>query len=519
MMALSTLNASVGRLYVSHHSRMVTGSPSVLVRAKRSLAVVTLDKGVGTDTIASTILKTLRSGPFELQDAEALRAEFRQHQVVAPGKEVAAKFSKGMPDVTSGIRSYFYESYKQSIQKLLPIFNMGLQNLDMLAHRPDLAAQVYEAGTVLLRAYLDTGDKQNADAVATLLARHFPTHKPSTASAPVEVVQFVEKRKAKLAQHKSTLDFRIVDGTPSCRIFINGTPWNREEAAQSSQGFAVDPTLTYRVKLDCGRSESFVWRVKPRKGAALVIPITDRDPFGFTMSDGQFASRSRAEQYLRCIAFWTQTATLIGVTQAGATSNSKDGVLFVRLDDARSASWSDGANRETIRRLLVRVLPELEGQKLGPDAMQPLLNTPGPSQGQVAASSSGSGSSSKVGAWVTLGAGVVAAGVGGGFLYAAELEARRLACSPVSSGDKAGCEDVTDAYPDRLGAAQFDEQRGVVSTRRIVGASALVLGAALGTVGVILLTTGGEEGAAKQDVRVGIAPRAGGAEVGVGWAW
>ncbi len=447
------------------------------------IAVISLDESASSDALTNNVIGSLTRKGYRVSGEQEIKDELERRRVKPPNDETMAKFAGLQETVGAGIKSYFYQGHKEAIEKLAPVFNLGVQNLDYLSTRPDLAQLVYESGTVLLRAYEDSKDKENAQAQASLLARHFPSALPTSETAPPEIIQRVARAKQALEQEQTSLTLQPINASRDCQVYLNGLPAGRST-------FMVATKTRYFVRLDCGRSEPYVWRLEVREGQDMRVPIIDRDPFSIALTDASFESRDRVEQALRFISHWAKLPTLVGVSKTVA-GEAGDAVLLVRVEQGRSAIWSDGADEDAVNKILPRILPELRGEDLNL----------GGSSARGGAQASGGGGFGRALPWILTGLGVAGLGAGGYFLWSANEEAIKLSCSnPTVDPDPSSCAGV-DRYPG-LSEQQFLDRSGDVSSQRLLGGVSLGVGAALVGVGLWWALSGDDEDGATLNLQL-----------------
>lgn len=400
--------------------------------SKLRFGVVVLDDAQGSREIARGVVRTLDSYKYEVLDPYAVRRRLEERHVPPPSDEVGARFEGFTSMISDGVKAYFYDGTKTAIKYLAPAFNTGVTNREMLAHRPDRAAQVYEAAVVLMRAYRDRGDQENADAIASLLARHYPHHLPSTASAPPEVQALVKARIQELLDPATSIVLRPLGPARECTVTLNGIE------VEVGTSYPVDPTLDYFVSLDCPSFSPSVWRLSPPAGQVSEVPLVSGDPLEVAMSASDEASRQRAEDRLRAVRFWADIDLLLGVSSAAASELEEHDVLLARVEATRQPVWSDETAREGLDTLLPALLPEY----IHEPGSAPLATADAPPRERRA-----SGKLGKAAPLILAGAGLAGVGVSGYFLREANQEYVRTICSEANgSRDPDRCADVEDAY-------------------------------------------------------------------------
>lgn len=449
----------------------------------KAIAVITLDETTSADALVSSVKNSLQRKDYEVFTEAELRERLRARQASDNAEVLRERFVGITEQLKDGVNAYFYDGHKVAIQKLSPHVGLGLQNLNYVSANPALAQPVYEGAATLLRAYFDARDAENAKALASVLARSFPSQLPSASSTSPEVIQLILTARQALEAKRTDLEIKAVDLAKGCKIYLNGL--------EVSPGRHVaDADTTYYLSTDCGDAqEKTIWMFKPEAGVSNRIPVIARDPLSYKIKDATFESRDQIEQVLRFISRWSGITTIVGVSKKAATSTG-DGVLMVRVEEGKSAVWSDGADQVALERVLPRILPELTGESLNFGAPQPGAVQDG---------------GSSVWGWASVGLGVAAMGAGGYLFYAADAEAQKLRCSnPNAASTPSGCGDV-ERY-DGLTTAEFDDRSGAVSSQRILAGGALGLGAILTGVGVWLLLDDDDGEAVKASTTLFITP-------------
>jgi hypothetical protein len=468
--------------------------------AKRFI-VLSLDQSATTDGLTSGLAASLKQRGYQVELEPQARTRAEEARVKRPDPEVFARFSGVQARIGDGINEFFYEGHGPAIDALRPVVDLAIKHLEVLSYRPDLAENIYEAASVLLRSYEEAKDKQNLKALAGLMARYFPHRLPLTKTIPPETIAFVEAERAQLAAQRTSLTLQLVNPVEGCRAYLNGMEIMAEVMERPIQ---LDAQTPYHLRMDCGQPEPLVWRLKPRAGQSLRVPLADRDPLSVKLKDGSFESRDRVEQAIRAAAYWTDADTIIGVSKS-VVGASQDGALLVRVERGKSAIWSDGADEAAIRRLLPRILPEL-----GQDGVA--MAAPDDGAAATAPAADAGVSWDDVWPWGSLVLGAGGLGAGAYLLWSANGEALNIACT---RGTLAGadCADAT-RYTGEP-SAKLDDRSAVVTQRRVIGGVAAGIGLGLVGLGVWGLVSDGEgEGAS-----LSFTPLVGGAAVQLGWSF
>lgn len=422
--------------------------PSLEVSAQEQrvrFGVIALDDTEDARESTQGVVRTLDSKSYEVLDPYAIEQELEKARVPKPSAELGQQFTNYTNSINEGIKAYFYDGAKLSIELLGPIFDAGITSRDMLAYRPDRSAQIYETGVVLLRSYQDIGQKDNAQAVASLLARHFPHHLPSTGSTPPETRALVEKRISTLLDPATSIVLRPLGEARECATFLNGI------ALEQGKPVPVDPELDYFITLDCPSTSPAIWKLRPTENMRLEVPLVVGSPLDVAIKDGSQTSRRVAEDALRAIRFWSGLDLMVGVSHLAAKDTDAT-VLLVRVESSRMPLWSDETSKKGVATLLPSLLPEYLDEQ--PSAMVGRTST------------SRKRSKRKVLPIVMTGLGVVGAGAGGYLAITGNRDLQRAVCSEANEAkDIAACADVENAYTyEELGSTP-EEQVNELQTR------------------------------------------------------
>lgn len=473
------------------------GAPPAVVGEEREhrVAVVALDDEARSGGVMQTVSGLLDGAKFDVMIGDRLEVALAERQVPAPRASVASKFSGLVNVIADGVEQFFYKGNEAAIAKLSPVFDMGMANLDVLARRPDFADQIFQAGLVMVRAYKNLGQDDNAEAVAQLLVKALPGLEPSAATAPPNIIRFMKKQRDRLAKEGTTLEVEMVRGK-NCTAFINGSP-------VEPKSYPVAGGADYMVTMDCGGSAAPVWKLTVPVGAKVVAPVSPDDPMAMSMTSGDFRQRRKAEAYLRLVAFWSGAPRVLGVTRSAATE-TEESILFVRVAANGEAVWSDNTNERAISRGLARVLPEYR-KNVG--------------DGEVPVVDDGGGEIDWLG-WSLVGGGVVVAGVGSWVALAAEDRALQIECSPdtdygTREGDCEGVSVLTFADQNELEQAESE-----VTLARVAGYGSILAGVGLASWGLWRLAAPeGRPSQASSEASVSLeaTPTRGGAMAGIRW--
>ena len=403
-------------------------SPSKRAR----FGVLALDESEGTRLAARAVTRKLRRNGHEVRDQQELHQLLRRRLAPEPDEETSGRLAQASGSIAEGIRIFFYESQTQAIELLSPAFNAGMANRAVLARRRDLAAQIYEAGVFLMRSYQETNQDEEALAVASLLARHFPHKSPDNRTAPPEVVEFVDAQKKK----------RMSDGTQlvleplgqardeDCTLTLNGLP------VVKKRPYPVDARLTYYARVECPTRSSKVWALELEAGRTHRVPLIVESPFELRLRTDSLEARERVESQLQFLRYWSGVDLALGVSARGS-QESRDAALIARVEADLPPRWSDERSLEEV---LPRIIPEYLG-----GSAQPPVRTDRSGPGPLP--------------WVMTSAGILGLGVGGFLTWQGAQQLDRARCSEASaSRDPATCQDVEDAYTyEELGESEQEQ--------------------------------------------------------------
>ncbi len=363
---------------------LVCGPGSLYAKSKLpSVAVVSLDLPVNKSAEQS-VLKTLSNANVNVISPEELQARLEKAQSPIPTPKIAGKFARMSALISKGIEKFFYESEKKSIQKLQPVFDMGMNNIHALARRADYADQIFQAGILLIRAYKIRNKKENADAIVRLIVGNFPTQSFSASVIPPKLIRRLENARLTIAKDKTTIEL-VNHGSSECEAYLNGF------SAPLNTPIFVKPDTNYHIRLDCGVEDQTVWQTKLKKGEKLAVPLNAGNPLIIGLSKDDLQARQIAETSLQAVMFWANIDHIVGVSESFKEGGN---VLVVRIQKGESPRWSDGASKKDVYKALIRVFPEL-----------------GLTSNDEEESVSQSGEGEWLG-WVLMGTGVAVAGTG-----------------------------------------------------------------------------------------------------------
>lgn len=450
------------------------------------VGLVALDDSARSGSLANSVSELVGRSDCDVVAGVELRKRLEERQSPAPASKTASKFSGIGSTVSAGVKDFFYKGNDAAVAKLKPVFEMGVENLTVLARRPDYADQVYHAGIILVRAYLKMNEEGEAGKVADRLVTLFPSRRPSTETVPPNAVEFIAKRRRALEEGGTQLKVLKLDRA-RCKAFINGIPADEKAYPASSR-------QRYHLTMDCGSASGPVWSIKPTEGALAEAPVTDAHPFDYEMKSANFESRTRAEGILRNVAYWAGLNHVLGVSSKGVGEES---FLVVRQEKTGGAIWSDATDPRAIGRVLSKVWPEQADAAGG--AWEEPVTPLGAGNG-----ASGGGGRKTVG-FILGGTGLALTGGSLAYYFLGPVKYRkRMECTSASVGDPnlgpgaAGCEgiDPFESYPEsgtqEEQEAWVAESNATADRAEILAWTGVGLGAAALTTGVVLLVTGPE---------------------------
>lgn len=445
----------------------------------RRVAVVALGEGTQSGALMKSASGLLDRARYDVVAGDRLAKILGEYQADPVSEKISKRFAGISNVIGEGVKSFFYKGNETTVEKLSPIFDLGMNHPEVLVRRPDFADQIFQAGIVLVRAYKNLEQEENARATARMLVRRLPGKEPSPSTAPPNIIRFFRAQQKKLAEAGTKLSLETVGGD-DCKGYVNGS-------AIGEKTVTVAAGDTYYVMLECGRAEAPVWKVSLEEGQEAKVPVVGTDPLQFVMENGNFRQRKRAEAVLRLVAHWTGIEQVLGIKNPKA-ANTGGSVLVVRVTKNGEATWSDSAKEEEINRAIARVMPDYEHE-------------PG---------SSGSGTASQTDRaapwldWALIGGG--GAFVVGGTVFAVltEKRGRQIRCS---TGATSNCDAVT--LLEFESEAELEKAEREVSAARIGYISAFAVGAGLSTWGVYRLLTrkAPPSAAAKPRIRFAATPR------------
>jgi hypothetical protein len=460
------------------------GETNGLDPADFRVAVVALDDGTKSGATTDTVSSLLDDAKFDVVAGERLESMLNDRQSRSIPSSVKSKFSGLTTAIAAGVEKFFYKGNNTAVERLAPLFDMGMSHPEVLARRPDYAQQVFEAGIVLIRAYKNLDQEENAQAVARLMIKTLPGLEASPATAPPKIVRYLQQQRETVGEDGTRLAVDIVDGE-DCTTYVNGSPVQERE-------YVVAHEVSYYLTMDCGGDLAPVWRVDVKKGATATAPVAPEDPMSFVMKDGTFRQRRSAEAYLRMVAYYADVPRVLGVSRE--LGDGDENLLVLRVERGGDALWSDSTDETKVRRVLAKVMPEYQMA-----TSQPMSD--------VAASKSAESGKPDILGLSMLGGGVVAAGVGSFFVVDAARIEKRVNCSrnygPALSADE--CERF-DTHDVELDAGFAEDEFARAGVHRALGWTMVGVGAVATGFGVYRLLRSGSAESEQSAKRASVTP-------------
>ncbi len=445
------------------------------------VAVVALDDTTEVGALTKSTSALLDAEKYDVVAGERLERQLDEHRAPEISDELASKFAGLANTVGDGVKSFFYKGNETAVERLSPIFDLGMGHPEVLARRPDFAEQIFQAGLVLVRAYRRLEQQDNAEAAASLLVRRMPASDPAPSTAPPKIIRFFEAQREALAERETRLAVEQVGNDGDCTTYVNGSTLE-----ETDRTLVVAPDEPYYLRLECGRAETPVWKTTLPAGETTRVPISGRDPLAFSMVRANFRQRRLAEAHLRLVAHWTGIDRVLGVYGVPDSSEEKS-ALVVHVGPDGDANWSDTVDRGEIRGAIARVMPELD-----PDATPERAAVPRRQTDRAHWLD-----------WTLTGLGAV--GLTGGTYLAVvtERRARRIQCA---TGARSDCDGLAPLQFDT--SAEADRAEREVNGARAGYIAALAAGAGLATWGIVRLATrpDARPERATRSPRLGLAP-------------
>jgi hypothetical protein len=432
------------------------------VDSSRQVAVVALDDSTEVGALMKSTSQLLDRKKYDVVAGERLASRLEEHQTESIPESLSTKFAGISNTIGDGVKSFFYKGRQTTVEKLTPIFDLGMGHPEVLARRPDFAEQIFQAGLVLVRAYRKLDQIENAEAAASLLVRRMPGREPSPSFAPPNIIRFFREQREALADKQTRLTVEKV-GHDDCVTYVNG---NSVEGRNDP--LVVAPGESYYLTLECGHDSTPVWKTSVEAGDHATVPVSGADPLDFTMENANFRQRKLAEAHLRLIAHWTEISRVIGVFSPTDEAEDGESVLVARVDHGGEATWSDTVDRAEIRGAVARVMPELDPEAAAETA--PAASRRDTRAGWLD--------------WTLVGVGAAGLAAGTYVGVTTERRARRVQCGTGARTDCAGIQPLE--FDSDAEASRAERE---INMARATYIGALAAGAGLTTWGIIRLAT------------------------------
>ncbi len=313
-------------------------------------AVVPLDDAARSRGLDAEAARVLRPTQMTVLQGEELDSWLRKRREPEPSSEVLAQFAPATETIAKGVERFFYMSPERALPSIEPVLDLAWNNPAVLAFRPDLADQIWQAGIVLVRAYAATKGHDEALAQAERLVTLLPTRETDPKLVPPDARKLLEEARVRLAAGGATLRLSAPD-PERCTLYVNGA------RAQPQQTYVVDPSGSYFAHADCSQpSTPPIWRAIIARDRAVEMLVPPVEPQSFRpASTTEEVGRRAAEWYLQATAQLADTDVTVGV----ASPADDEAVVLVRYDrTTQTITWSDADYAGSIRRGMPRIFPE-----------------------------------------------------------------------------------------------------------------------------------------------------------------
>lgn len=347
----------------------------------------------------------------------------------------------------AGRRAFYYETAGAALERLeRPVEEVALQ-LGEKEPGTEFAGRIWDAGVMLIRAYLQEGRREEAGEQASWLTAMFPTGELRPREVPPEALGFIQERRAEWRREETGLRVAVERGIDGCAALVNGL------ASPIGETVSVASQQTYRLRSQCNGRAGPVVAVRVERGETTSVTLPAPMSVAARPMERIEVERRRAVGgYLEEIAKGAELDRLVTVVgresgQLVAVSTGADGTTWARIDPAgRESGIRRLVGESSVGRGGVRA-PDVDGGRL----MKPATG--------VALAMSG-------------GAAFVGAGIYGVAVVAPR--GREFACSPNNaSGSRSGqCEGV-----DVVGFDSQAEFDGAVRRFRLARGVAIGVGA------------------------------------------
>lgn len=372
----------------------------------------------GLDAEAARVLRptqmTVLHGP-------ELGTWIRKRRAPQPTAEVLEQFGPATQAIAKGVEQFFYMSAEKAVPLLEPVVDLAWHHPDVLAFRPDLADQIWQAGIVLVRALAETSGTDDAQKQALRLVTLFPSRDTDPKVVPPDIRKLLNDARDELGAAGAKVRLSAPD-PDRCALFLNGG------VAEPQQTYVVDPQGSYFAHTDCSEPTAPpVWTVAVVANQTTESFIAPVEPQGFRATE----DRRLTEWYLQAVAGLADTDVTVGVM-----ATDDEAVVLVRYDRAtQSIVWSDDEYSDSIRRGMPRIFPEF-ADVFDSGNQEPAIRAPSRREPRPVD-------------WVGVGAvggGLLLGGVGTYMVVSASRQGRLLDCavnnpSPPTDRDCAGLRD------------------------------------------------------------------------------
>lgn len=430
-------------------------------------AVVTLDDLASSRGLDREAARILTPTQMTVLYGDELDAWIEKRREPEPEPEVLAKFAPATQTIAKGVESFFYMSPERALPAIEPVIDLAWHHPAVLAFRPDLADQIWQAGIILVRAYAETEGAEAAQLHAERLLTLLPSRETDPKIVPPDTREVLEAARARLAAGGATVRLSAPD-PQRCVLYLNGA------RAEPQRAYVVDPAGSYFAHADCSEPVTPpIWRVDVRRDHGAEVLVAPIEPQHHRPDNGD---RQRIEWYLRATSALADADVTVGVMTFRSDADNEHSVVLVRYDRSTQAmTWSDDEYSDSIRRGMPRIFPEYA--KVFDDA-DPSAQTdsarPPPRTNWFVVSA--------------VGMGAAAGGVGTYLVFAAGRQSRLLDCavnnpSPPRDADCSGVAD--DTYFEN-----FAEESRKVGTARTGGIVLISVGALAAGYGIYRLIRG-----------------------------
>jgi len=349
----------------------------------------------------------------------------------------------------AGRRAFYYETAGAAVEKLeRPLEEVAVQ-LGKKEPDAEFAGRIWDAGVMLIRAYLQEGRREEAAAQASWLTAMFPTGELRPREVPPEALAFIQERRAEWRREETGLRVAVDRGIDGCAASINGLE------SPVGETVSVASQRTYRLRSQCDGRLGAVVAVRIEGGETTSVNIPAPMSVAARPMERIEDNRRRAVgSYLEEIARGARLDRLVTVV------GREGGQLVAVTTGADGETWGwgriDPERRESdIRHLIGESSITQQGVEARDIEGGRLMN---PATGVALATSGG--------------AAFVGAGIYG--LAVVAPRGRELACSPNNaSGSGSGqCRGV-----DKVGFDSQADFEGAVSRFRLARGIAIGVGA------------------------------------------